>query len=161
MSTKFNDDYCVACGSSPPSPSKRVKIKCAYCKQDYHIQCVNIKIETYKDLSRVARTSWKCSTCINVTTRRKGDNTNTPVSARRPATLDDSAMSIDEITHVDKSDSGSRIQEPVPITGNLTLNNIAELLDSKLKSFRESFFSDKKSSIRSKINAAIEKQKNS
>ncbi|CAK1600403.1 unnamed protein product [Parnassius mnemosyne] len=159
MSTKIKDNYCVACGSSPPSPSKRLKIKCAYCKQDYHIQCVNIKIETYKDLSRVARTSWKCSTCINVTTRRKGDNNNNPMSARRPATLDDSNMSIDEITHLDPSGSGSRIQEPIPITDNLTLNSIAELLDSKFKSFRESFFSDMKSFIRSEINSAIEKTK--
>ncbi|CAG4990546.1 unnamed protein product [Parnassius apollo] len=111
-----------------------------------------------KDLSRVEIASWKCSTCINVTTRRKGDNSNTPVSARRPAPLDNS-LTIDETTHANTSGSSIRIQEPVPTSSNLTLNNTAELLDSKLKTFRESVFSDMKSFIKSEINAAIEKTK--
>lgn len=153
MTSSATEDFCIGCSDSLPPPGEREKILCSLCKQYYHTKCVNITKKMLTSWSSDVKSSWKCTTCMNIT-RRRGDNSNTPV--RRATTLDDSVMSCDEsminVTPV----------KPLPATASgsdISLDSIALLLDSKLDSFKKSFMSDIKNLIKEEVGKTIEKLK--
>ncbi|XP_052755624.1 uncharacterized protein LOC128201770 [Galleria mellonella] len=105
-----------------------------------------MSLNAYQNL-KLSNKPWQCCVCINIT-RRRGDNTNTPV--RKPNTLDESVMSCDVTMNQSEMECSVSAENHT-----ISLQQFGVLLDSRLQRFKADFFSDIKASIRSEIHLAI------
>lgn len=85
---------------------------------------------------------WNCPACVNVT-RRRGDNTNTPV---RRHGFNESLMSCDN--SIDQSDLTADHE-------HVTLRQISHLLDTKFQKFKQDMFSEIKTIVKMEVQSAI------
>ncbi|CAG5008576.1 unnamed protein product [Parnassius apollo] len=164
-----NKHLCIACKDLPPPPSEREKCLCMHCRQECHLKCLNMDKTAFFKLDGQTKSKWKCPTCFNVTNRRKGDISNTPV--RKSVPFNDSIMSCDDSLSVEHSETSL---DPKPSTSmcpslgqEVTLESIARLLDMKLdvkldekfESLKKSFYVNMKSLIKTEIVTAIDQVK--
>lgn len=158
--SKANTDYCTSCFKAT---TKQDSVSCALCKQGYHFNCVGLNSKLYLKLAKETVAGWKCPTCTNVG-RRKGSNLNSPVGRL----LDDSIMSCDESTQECNSSSIANPCIPPmqqssssssPATGALTLDGIAQLLDSRITNLKQTLFSEMRSIVQGEINTGLDRIK--
>ena len=54
------------------------RLKCCTCKSVYHYMCLNITTEDFRKNGHKYDTSWQCFDCLNLTSRRRTRNDDTP-----------------------------------------------------------------------------------
>lgn len=157
---------------------RRELLSCVKCKSNYHYQCLNIAVEFFRDNSNSLKQAWQCPMCTNET--RRGRNENTPVGKGNDSTDKDRVVSGDTTLHKTKltspkhqdkktptvqltqkspSASGGGISG-VPMSGaGISYEDFEKLLESKLSNIEASITQNIKTTIRTEINAAIEKLK--
>lgn len=127
-------------------------LSCHTCKSNYHYECLNIKVEQFRSLSKDFLSNWACPACTNVT-RRVKSNLNTSVRANQvPAMEQYMDMSMDLL---DKSESSSSSPpEPVSMAKFNELINTIDIWRSDMNSNMVSIRDDIKGSL-SEIQAEI------
>lgn len=138
-------------------------LRCVRCKTPYHFNCLNMSTAYYKSNLNELKTAWVCPVCINVT-RRKGSNCNTPVRQQFDYSyLDTSNMSCDDnIEQSYKASVATHVANPPPpcsantVSGNITIEQLSQLLDSKLDSKLHNMHLSITADIKKEIVAQIE-----
>ena len=86
---------CVACEKVVHYKSELVV--CVLCKGRYHYACVNISTQDYLNKLFELQRCWQCPSCVNVNTRRRGDDT--PVRSLHQTLNPANDLSTDDLTN--------------------------------------------------------------
>lgn len=130
---------CLVCESAIASISEL--LKCVKCKGHFHYKCLNMTTAHYMGHEHELKTTWECHSCV-ILTKRRGDEKQFLHQSK--GTDIDHNMSYEEqdaSASVDGQLSQSS-QDIAPVIAPLecgphqfpTLQQIAELLDTKLES---------------------------
>lgn len=110
----------------------RQYLTCSICNNTYDLPCANVPDKRfYNTMTADRKKEWKCQECL--CKQPKGNNTNTPIRSVNPDMQDDS--SDDEQTNED-SFLGETLFSPARAEGKMsgiTLEQISQLLDKKMK----------------------------
>lgn len=159
---------CVACDRKVTTSEL---LNCTACRGAFHYECLNMTKSHFEGHSNDLRRSWRCMQCQQITRRSRNDNT--PVRRNfehdTTTTMDDTDMSIDDHFAENRSVLGDTITagtptqkvtaKPTIINTNCTLEQIGQLLDTKLEKNKQTTLSELKTAILSEINSAINKLK--
>lgn len=138
----------MICGGCRLLLNTDCSLHCRSCDNNYHYECLNIKMEQFVSLSEEFRSSWTCPACVNVTKRVK-TNLNTPVRHNQVQSMMEQSMDLScEIldkseTHI-PSDSVSieKFNELIN-----TINSWRNDMNSNLMSIRDEIKNDMNSNL--------------
>lgn len=139
-------------------------LRCSACRGAFHYACLNISKAHFDNNSADVRRTWKCPQCQQITRRSRNDDT--PVRNNPDhSIINDTDMSIDDRLNEDLSILGDTLttnkttgKQPSQ-RNNLTLEQISQLLDTKLDKNKKSILSEIRMTIQSEITAAINRLK--
>lgn len=145
---------CEACKTTITVTQKR--IKCAHCTRLYHSDCVGFS-------SDLSRSQWRCPLCV-VSSRKVGDNSNTPVrAASKIANNKDgvTATRFDSPPPAPASSAQTRVASPTPkaalapalepaaqaIDDTDLISRLSSMMDSKLNLLKSEIINDLKNTL--------------
>jgi ribosomal protein S8 len=151
---------CIACQTKIINNNDR--LACSTCKDSYHYKCLGMTTEIYKSRQGELKHAWRCPSCINITLRRKNDNT--PVCSPLETRLNDTNMSVDDLMLDDTQNSvlgdtlaSTRHQNMSTERQTITIEQISAVFDAKLKENNDEIVSKLRIIIQSEINTAVTK----
>lgn len=152
---------CIACERSIIASEL---LCCSACRGTFHYACLNLSKAHFDSYTVDVRRTWKCTQCQQITRRSRNDDT--PVRTNPDNSfINDTDMSIDDRLNEDLSVLGETLttdktaRKPPSLRNNLTLEQISQLLDSKLEKNRKSILTELKMTIQDEITAAINRLK--
>lgn len=146
--------FCIGCKQTIPN---KQYLACLTCKEYYDLECANVTDTQYKNLTKDSKLTWECPECQ--CKKPKTDNSNTPI---RPSSLTNNHTTSPE-TNVTFRNKPSQSQyyndtinsEELSILGDtmevniktgtgkeLTLQNLSEMITSKLKENNKSIIQE-------------------
>ncbi|KAJ0174378.1 hypothetical protein K1T71_010524 [Dendrolimus kikuchii] len=129
-------------------------LKCNNCSSEYCYKCLNISVDSSKDLTAAQLASLRCPYCLNVTRRKIINKDNTPCrsSTTQDCTLEETMnASFSVVSNNTLQQSDSIIYEVSNLkTEPVTMESISKLFDSKL-SLNSAFVLNLRSALRKDI----------
>lgn len=129
-------------------------LKCNNCSSEYCYKCLNITVESAKNLNPAQLASLRCPYCLNVTRRKIINKDNTPC---RPSLVQDCSLdetmnaSFSIVSNETPQQSDSFIHGITSLkTEPVTMESISKLFDSKL-SLNSAFVSNLRSALKKDI----------
>lgn len=152
---------CIACNK--PVIESEI-LKCRLCKGSYHYQCLNMATDHYQENLTDLQRGWKCESCSNINKKPKSDDTPVKVSHEiRPNSSSESGdVTKDASASTGTARAAARTAATAgsgtsttprvglvgpPPAGPVTIEQIAELLDSKFDEKMTSKLLDIQSSL--------------
>lgn len=158
----------IICAGCTTLIDDRRYLTCSLCKNVYDLLCANVSEQRfYNTMTKEHKLSWLCVECKSA--QPKQDNTNTPVRAHDENVNINLArgssthrrnieQSLQESFNIDLSETGETCQlSPTQTSTTITLENISQLLDYKLKQNNSSFFAAMQIVIQKEISEGIKK----
>lgn len=149
-------ETCTGCKSTV---SLEQTLKCTMCKNYFDYKCLNLSLDSFTKITTTLRQQWLCPSCLNVTRRRRGDNSNTPVRGNTEY-LNESTMSCDESFHINYNpDMEIKTRAPTTTDASISLTQLSNLLDQKLDKIRDNFTHHIENTIKREINTVLQEWK--
>lgn len=119
---------CLACKNTIQGTHRY--LRCAQCRSNYHIECLNIRAQQYSALTPEFLAKWICPSC---NTRL---DVNTPVKQTQVPTVDDDSMNV---SYTGENATTSSLTCSIPDSNVITMDKMSALLDQKLQAYLSDF----------------------